>query len=172
MFWRGRGVTTTPIRKELKLIAQATKTDGKPFSDAAGDFDVTARWGITGKGGITMPSNGRVEKRPFDDAELAVLGESGVALLGPDTLNVYLNERAYWKNIPRQVWEFTLGGYQVLKKWVSYREKAILGRGLTDEEVSYVTQVARRIAALILLGPELNANYEAVKSDPYPWKRA
>lgn len=60
----------------------------------------------------------------------------------------------------------------MLKKWLSYREKAILGRGLTEEEVSYVQQVARRIAALILLGPELDANYERVKADPYPWKPA
>jgi Type ISP C-terminal specificity domain len=158
-----KGVTVTPIRAELKFIARATKTDGKPFSDAAGDFDVTARWGITGKGGITMPSNGRAERRPFDPAE------AGSELLGPDTVDVYLNDRAYWKNVPIRVWEFTLGGYQVLKKWLSYREKAILGRGLTEEEVSYITQVARRIAALVLLGPELDANYERVKEEAFGW---
>ena len=62
------------------------------------------------------------------------------------------------------MWEYTLGGYQVLKKWLSYREKAILGRGLTIDEVAYVQQVARRIAALLLLGPELNENYRRVKA--------
>jgi hypothetical protein len=95
-------------------------------SEAAGDYDLTARWGIVGKGGITMPSNGRVERRPFTDDEKAALGETGVALLGPDTVDVYLNDRAYWKNVPAKVWEYTLGGYQVLKKWLSYREKALL----------------------------------------------
>jgi hypothetical protein len=29
--------------------------------------------------------------------------------------------------------------------------------------------MSRRIAALILLQPELDANYEAVKSDTWPW---
>ena len=70
------------------------------------------------------------------------------------------------------MWEYTLGGYQVLKKWLSYREKALLGRGLTIDEVGYVQQVARRIAALLLLGPELDENYRRVKAKAYPWKRS
>jgi len=95
-----------------------------------------------------------------------------VLLLGPDTLDVFLNDAAFWQNVPRQVWEYTLGGYQVLKKWLSYREQAILGRALTVDEVGYVTQVIRRIAALILLGSELDANYQHVKSQPYDWPQA
>ena len=73
--------------------------------------------------------------------------------------------------MPARVWEYTLGGYQVLKKWLSYREKAILGRGLTIDEVGYIQQVARRIAALLLLDPELNENYRRVEAATYPWKR-
>ncbi len=92
-------------------------------------------------------------------------------ILGPDTLDVYLNEMAYWKNVPRQVWEYTLGGYQVLKKWLSYREKAILGRGLRIEEVAHVRDTARRIAALLLLGPQLDANYAATVASGYAWPR-
>src|SRR5204863_9924128 len=109
------------------------------------------------------PSSGRIERRPFEDDERKALGEAGVQLIGPDTRDIYLNDRAYWKNVPARVWEYTLGGYQVLKKWLSYREKAILGRGLTIDEVGYVQQVGRRIAALLLLGPHLNENYRRVK---------
>jgi hypothetical protein len=124
------------------------------------------RWGITGQGGVTMPGPGKKAERPFTPAEAAALGP---AALGPDTLDVYLNASAYWRNVPRRVWDYTLGGYQVLKKWLSYRERPILGRPLTVDEVGYVTEVARRIAALVLLGPELNARYRRTKSDPYPW---
>jgi hypothetical protein len=49
------------------------------------------------------------------------------------------------------VWDYTIGGYQIIKKWLSYREKPLLGRGLTPEEVRYVTEMARRLAALIAL---------------------
>jgi hypothetical protein len=164
------GVTAGKARPELRLIAKPTKTDRSSFNEATGDCDVTARWGICGKGGICMPSNGRTERRPFDDAEAEA--QRGSALLGPDTRDVFLNDRAYWKNVPARVWEYTLGGYQVLKKWLSYREKALLGRGLTIDEVGYVQQVARRIAALLLLGPELDENYRQVKAKAYPWKRS
>jgi len=27
------------------------------------------------------------------------------------------------------VWTYTIGSYQVIKKWLSYREKPLLGRG-------------------------------------------
>jgi hypothetical protein len=86
-------------------------------------------------------------------------------------LPVFLNAAAYWRNVPRRVWEYTLGGYQVLEKWLSYREQALLGRPLTVDEVGYVTQVIRRIAALVLLGPELDANYRRVKAAAYTWPR-
>ena len=59
--------------------------------------------------------------------------------------DIYLNETACWRNVPGTVWEYTIGGYQVIKKWLSYREKAILGRGLKIEEAEYVTEMARRI---------------------------
>ena len=55
-----------------------------------------------------------------------------------------------------------IGGYQVIKKWISYREKPLLGRGLTVAEVRTVTETARRIAALIALQPQLDENYRAV----------
>lgn len=76
---------------------------------------------------------------------------------------------AFWRNVPARVWGYMLGGYQVMKKWLSYREKALLGRGLKLEEVSEVSNMARRIAALLLLGPALDANYAAAKTGAYPW---
>jgi len=39
--------------------------------------------------------------------------------------------------VPEAVWNDTLGGYQVVKKWRSYREKDLLGRSLTREEVRW-----------------------------------
>jgi hypothetical protein len=40
------------------------------------------------------------------------------------------------------------------------------------DEVDYFSQVVRRIASLLLLGPELDANYAAVKADTYAWPAA
>jgi hypothetical protein len=95
-----------------------------------------------------------------------------VARLGETTFDVYLNDAAYWRNVPAGVWAYTLGGYQVMKKWLSYREKALVGRGLALAEVEEVRDMARRIAALLLLRPALDANYRAVKAAAYAWPAA
>ena len=79
---------------------------------------------------------------------------------------------AYWRNIPDAVWDFTIGGYQVLKKWLSYREKPLLGRVLTATEIRYVRDVARRLAALRLMGPALDANYRACAAAHMPLAEA
>ena len=118
-----------------------------------------------------MPAKGKTLARAFAADEATALGETGVQLLGPDTLDVFLNDAAFWKNVPRRVWDYTLGGYQVLKKWLSYREQALLGRPVTGDEVGYVRDVIRRIAALILLGPEMDANYRRIKENTYEWKK-
>ena len=61
---------------------------------------------------------------------------------GQTTFDIYLNGNAYWRNVPTAVWRYKLGGYQVLKKWLSYRERAVLGQALLPEGVLYFAEVA------------------------------
>ena len=61
---------------------------------------------------------------------------------GQTTFDIYLNGNAYWRNVPTAVWGYKLGGYQVLKKWLSYRERAVLGQALLPEGVLYFAEVA------------------------------
>jgi hypothetical protein len=162
----------------LQKIATFTLPHGTTL-DERKHFAVTAGWGHAGKGGITMPGKGKVAERDYTAVERnagfqPAPGQSrqdvGVTL-GDRTCDVYLNDVAYWSNIPVRVWEYTIGGYQVMKKWLSYREEKLLGRPLTKDEVRYVQEMARRIAALILLEPALNANYRNVKDHSYDWPR-
>lgn len=78
---------------------------------------------------------------------------------------MYINDRVYWANVPKDVWELTIGGYPVIKKWLSYREYRILGRPLRLEEVTYVTEVVRRLKGLLLRGRELDNNYGAAATE-------
>jgi len=149
--------------------------------DPKHDLGVKAQWGIAGKGRITMPSTGKLEERPYTDDErkaitehaatLGMTGEQAIDLLGETCFDVYLNDKAYWRCVPSAVWRYTIGGYQVIKKWLSYRERALLGRDLKPEEARYVTEMVGRIAALVLMQPELDANYERVKADVWEWGR-
>ncbi len=69
-------------------------------------------------------------------------------MIGQTTFDIYLNGNACWRNVPGAVWRYRLGGYQVLKKWLSYREHTILDRPFRPEEVQHFTDTARRIAAV------------------------
>lgn len=161
---RVEGVTTgKTIRAELRVIGVLTRVGGKHLDPASGDLDLEARWGIRGKDGICMPGPGEVVEREYTTTERAALGER-LGELGPTTFDVFLNERAFWRNVPARVWRYTLGGYQVVKKWLSYRDHDLLGRGLKLEEAEYVRDLMRRIAALRLLGPALDLNYATVKT--------
>ncbi|MDZ4167054.1 MAG: type ISP restriction/modification enzyme [Coriobacteriia bacterium] len=147
--------------------------------DPASDLGLTARWGIAGQNGVTMPSTGKLTERDYTDDERTAIAEGAellgmsveqaIALLGETCFDVYLNDVAYWRCVPANVWRYTIGGYQVIKKWLSYRERALLGRDLKPEEARYVTEMVRRIAALVLMQPELDANYERVKADTWEW---
>lgn len=162
------GVTAGSVRPELRTIGVAAHIEGKQFQDD--DFKVTAGWGHGGKDGVTMPGKGKVERRACSQAEIEAMAKNPVAIAaGSDleTLDIYLNNFAYWRNVPERVWNYYIGGYQVMKKWLSYREFALLGRPLSYKEVEEVTNMTRRIAALILMEAELNENYQRVKANTF-----
>ena len=80
----------------------------------------------------------------FVPGERATLANA-LPALGATTFDVYLNTRAFWRNVPAAAWRYKIGGYQVLKKWLSYREQPILGCNLTLEGVQHFTDSARPI---------------------------
>lgn len=151
------GVTAGKIRPELVKIAVVTRLTKQPLN-----LSVTAGWGHGGKGGVTMPGKGKlITSIPAPDLDKNFPWKK--------LYDVYLNESCCWKDVPAEVWAFTIGGYQIIKKWLSYREFDLLGRALTPDEAREVTHMARRIAALILLQPTLDENYQQIKSNCYPW---
>ena len=141
-------VTTGTLRPELAAIAVPMTTHGGYM--AGDDFAVSAGWGHFGTGQAVMPGQGRTVEREYSADERTPLADA-VTTLGNTTFDVHLNDRAYWLNIPEAVWNYQLGGYQVLKKWLSYRETKVLGRSLLPEEVQHFTDTARRMAAILML---------------------
>lgn len=156
------GVTIGAIRPDLRNIAIASRVGGGVLDPNKGELALAARWGFAGKGGITMAGKGRVETRA---------GPELPTPLGTRMHDVFLNNVAYWRDVPEKVWDFTIGGYQVMKKWLSYRERTLLGRDLTMDEVDYFTQMSRRIAAILLLTEQLDENYRACRDEAYAWER-
>lgn len=141
------GITQGELRQEITAIAVPATSDGRNMT--GDDFVVTAGWGHFGSGQAVMPGKGRAIERDYTRDERTALRDT-LPTLGATTFDIYLNDRAYWHNIPAAIWDYKLGGYQVLKKWLSYREHKVLGRALSPEEVQYFADTARRIGAILL----------------------
>ena len=154
------GVTSGTLRPEIKSIAVVSRVGGGALKPE--EFALTAGWGSGGNGKPVMPGVGRIERNAAEGHPHPNPLPEGEGVKPAQSLDVYLNAKAYWKNVPRPVWEFTIGGYQVMKKWLSYREQRVLGRALTMAEIMEVTAMARRLAALVLLQSTLDENYKTV----------
>ena len=173
-----RGIVSSPLRAEMRVIGTPARAGGGQLRPGEGEYALDANWGFSTPRGV-MPGRGRVVERVYSDEERAAFAEGVAALglsegealrrLGERTFDVYLNGAAFWRNVPARVWDYHVGGYQVLKKWLSYREREVLGRDLSTAEVNEVRDMARRIAALLLLEPALDENYNSVKQNAYAW---
>jgi hypothetical protein len=141
------GVTTGKLRPELRDLGVPSKTGGGPI-DPDADLKVEAGWGFRGQKNAVMCGKGKVVPH------------------GKDAVDIYLNAKVYWCNVPTDVWAMTIGGYPVIKKWLSYREHKVLGRALKLEDMTYITEVVRRLKALLLLGDELDDNYRVASERP------
>jgi hypothetical protein len=160
----------------LRHVARIERTDGQALAPSDGDLASTAGWateqtrknqqtGVTSR--IVMPGSGRAEMRERSDDETAGLDEEALDLLGTETVDVWLNERVCWRGVPEAVWDYKIGGFQVLRKWLSYRDRRILGRDLTVAETRQFTSICRRISEIVLLSPRLDASYIAVTESPH-----
>ena len=141
-------VTSGTLRPELAAIAVPSTANGRNMADD--DYALTAGWGHFGTGDAVMPGTGRSIPRHYTAPEREALSHAN-GTLGDSTLDIHLNGKARWSNVPAAVWNYKLGGYQVLKKWLSYREHKVLGRNMHPEEVEHFMHTARRIAAILML---------------------
>jgi len=72
---------------------------------------------------------------------------------------VYINPQKYFAGIPRGVWEYQIGGYQVADKWLKDRKR----RKLTAEEVMHYCRVVTALAKTMQIQESLDKLFEAVE---------
>ncbi len=70
---------------------------------------------------------------------------------------IHINKTQHFKPVPQNVWEFHIGGYQVLDKYLKSRK----GRKLTLDEINHVGAVADSLAFTIDKILEIDAAYKA-----------
>ena len=68
-------------------------------------------------------------------------------------------------------WRMTAWSFSIPVRHGCESPRDVLNGQRVFDEAEYVRDMARRIAALVLLEPALDANYERVKAQTWPWPR-
>ena len=79
----------------------------------------------------------------------------------PKEKRVFINEKQYFENIEPEVWNYFIGGYQVLNKWLKDRK----GKYLNDEEVKNYIKIIEAIKNTIKIQKEIDRFYPQIEKN-------
>lgn len=75
------------------------------------------------------------------------------------TGRVFINSQQYFEDIPKEVWEFRIGSYQVLDKWLKDRKE----RALSIDDIEHYLKVISTIKRTIDLQQQIDQLYPNVE---------
>jgi len=78
-----------------------------------------------------------------------------------NSLRVYINMEQYFEKIPKAIWEYQIGGYQVLSKWLKDRK----GKILSLEDVKHYCNIVTSIKKTIDIQNNIDALYPKAEKD-------
>ncbi len=95
------------------------------------------------------------------DFSLQKVAEKGKALaeLSSDVGKVFINASSGFANVRQGVWQHTIGGYQVLHKWLDDRRKA--GRTLSPDDITHWLRVYAALEATQTLMQQIDTAIDA-----------
>ncbi|MFM6776540.1 MAG: type ISP restriction/modification enzyme, partial [Dolichospermum sp.] len=67
---------------------------------------------------------------------------------------VYINKQSYFTNIPPHIWEFKIGGYQVLDKWLKDRKNA--KRELSNQDIIHYQKIVIALTQTLQIMEEID----------------
>lgn len=90
-----------------------------------------------------ISNSGRVKKHKYKEKEK----------------KLYINDKQFFSNISSEVWNYYIGGYQVLDKWLKERQERILN----DDEIIYFLRVITALSYTIELQKEIDKLYHKIE---------
>ena len=79
---------------------------------------------------------------------------------------VYINKTQYFEGIEKDVWEYQIGGYQVLSKWLKDRR----GRKLSLEEIKHYCKVVTALKRTIEIQEKIDKLYPKLEKELISYK--
>ena len=90
-------------------------------------------------GKYPVKGNDKVDKVDYDDKKN----------------RIYINPAQYFEGISKEIWEYYIGGYQVLDKWLKSRKE----RTLSKNEIDHFLNIAMAINQTIELQKKIDKIY-------------
>jgi predicted helicase len=87
----------------------------------------------------------RVEKIKYDEKEK----------------KIYFNEEQYFEEVPQEIWQYQIGGYQVCRKWLKDRK----ARCLSLEDITHYCKMVTALRKTIEVQQEIDNIYEEVEKN-------
>ena len=82
-------------------------------------------------------------------------------------VDVLWDEQHGWRNIPEEVWKFTVNGHTALPKWLSYRkDRDVRPHVLTQREREQFMHLCRRVAAIVAFSLDCDSAWESAAAAP------
>jgi hypothetical protein len=129
-----------------------------PFPDSADDFETLSGlgWALVQAHLLReLPRRGLAAYPRKGDHTLEAVRYS------PEQQAVAINKTQVFKPVPQVVWDFHIGGYQVLDKYLKSRK----GRALTLDEINHVSAIADSLAFTIEQMARIDEAYRAAFPD-------
>lgn len=74
---------------------------------------------------------------------------------------LFINETQYFGEVEKDVWEFCVGGYQVLDKWFKDRK----GRYLNEDDIRHVCKIMTAISRTLEIQKEIDKSYPEIEKN-------
>ncbi len=74
---------------------------------------------------------------------------------------VYVNRKQFFEGVPKEIWEFHIGGYRVCEKWLKDRKD----RKLSSDEIDHYQKIVVALSETIRLMREID---EIIPGWPLP----
>jgi len=105
-------------------------------------------------------------KKP--DAKFQGKGDNTVEkpIYDEKTNRLYINKTQFFEGIEKNVWEYYIGGYQVLPKWLKYRK----GMKLSLDDIKHYCKVVTALKRTIEIQKEIDEIYPAVEKEIIEFK--
>jgi hypothetical protein len=127
-----------------------------PFPDSADDFET-----LSGLGWALVRAHLLRELPRCKLADYQGKGDNTVESVTYAEQTISINKSQFFKPVPQAVWDFHIGGYQVLDKYLKSRK----GRMLSLNEINHVSAIADSLAFTIAQMAKIDEAYRAAFPD-------